>query len=122
MAGRDLALIAEGPKLIWNEFPAGWTGVAQQLVVLPSEDVRLTFRQSFGSAQSANEVALAVKNFAFAIEYTDVNGNQRTRTKAYVVEHPDEDSQVDLFVDRIEISRRRLWWRKPARLAGRSTP
>jgi hypothetical protein len=106
---------------MWEEFPTGWTGVAQQLVVLPGEEVRMTFRQSFGNPQSANEVALAAKRFAFAIDYTDVNRIQKTRTKAYVIEHPDEDSTIDLFVDRIEISRRRFWRWKATTLAGRST-
>jgi hypothetical protein len=121
--GAGLALIAEGPRLIWDAFSTGWSGVAQQLVVLPGEDVRFTFRQSFGSAQAANDVALAAKNFAFEVDCTDVNGKQKTRTRAYVVEHPEEDSTLDLYVDKIEISRRRLWWwRKPVTLTGRSRP
>jgi len=120
--GAGLALIAEGPRLIWDAFPTGWNGVAQQLVILPGEDVRVTFRRSFGTARSANEVALAPNNFAFEVDYTDVNGKQKSRTRAYVVEHPDKDTTIDLFVDRIEISRRRLWWRKPVTLTGRSAP
>jgi hypothetical protein len=121
--GTGLAMIAGGPRIIWDAFPSGWSGVAQQLVVLPNENVRFTFRQSFGNPQSANEVALAVKDFAFAVEYTDVNGKQRTQTTAYVVQHPDDQSDVDSYVDRVDISKRRLWWwRKPVTLTGRSTP
>jgi hypothetical protein len=118
--GTGLAMIAEGPRLIWDAFPTGWSGVAQQLVVLPGEKVRFTFRQSFGSVQSANEVALAADDFAFEVEYTDVNGKQRSRTRAYIVQHPDEQSEIDLYVDRIDVSRRRVWWRKPVMLTGRS--
>jgi hypothetical protein len=118
--GTGLAMIVGGPRLIWDAFPCGWSGVAQQLVVLPGENVRFTFRQSFGSAQSANDVALQVAEFAFEVEYTDVNGQQRSRTRAYVVKHPDEESTVDLYVDRIDVSRRRLWWRKPVTLTDRS--
>ena len=120
--GAGLALIAEGPRLIWDAFPTGWSGVAQQLVVLPGEEARFTFRQTFGSAKAANDVALAVANFAFEIAYSDGNGKQKARTRAYVVKHADEDSTVDLFIDRIDISHRRLWWRKPVSLTGRSTP
>jgi hypothetical protein len=120
--GTGLATIVGGPTLAWDAFPPVWGGVAQQLVVLPGETVRLTFRRSFGSAQSANEVALAATNFAFDVEYADVNGKQRTRTRAFVVQHPDEQSEVDLYVDRLEVSKRRLWWwRKPVTLTGRFT-
>lgn len=80
-------MIAGGPRLLWDAFPRGWSGVAQQLVVLPGESVRFTFRQSFGSPQSANDVALADKDFSFEVDYTDVNGKQRARTRADVVEH-----------------------------------
>jgi hypothetical protein len=120
--GTGLANDRGGTTLIWDAFATGWSGVAQRLVVLPAEKVRFTFRQSFGSAQSANQIALTATDFAFEVEYADVNGKQRTHSTAYVVQHPDEQSEIDLYVDRLDVSKRRLWWwRKPVTLTGRSS-
>jgi hypothetical protein len=102
-AGTGLALIVGGPRLRWAAFPSGWTGVSQQLVVVAGEPVRLTFRRAFGNAQSAHDAVGAAQAFSAEVEYTDVNGKQWTRTTAYVISHPDEDSLVDMFVDRVEL-------------------
>jgi hypothetical protein len=122
-AGSGLALIVGGPTLHWQEehVPTSLGGVSQQTAVAPGERVRLTFRTRFPTAETAQLAVLSADKFEVDLAYTDVNGKQRTRTKAYVIEHPDEDSDIDHVVDRVDLFRGRKV--KPfASLSGRAAP
>jgi hypothetical protein len=67
----------------------------------------VTFRVPFDDQAAAITAIDEVRRneLAAAIEYTDVRGKQRGRTRFWVMKHPDEESQIEYVVDRIELFR-----------------
>jgi hypothetical protein len=87
--GAGIALL-EGPKLILDAGELSWRSVTLQTAVPSGELTRLDFRGSWPDAASAQEhwgrLDQNESEFSVEIAYTDLTGDQRTRTRA-VVKH-----------------------------------
>ena len=106
-AGAGLALVTS-VEIAWGH-ATNWRGAALHTAIPAGEQTRVAFHVPFpdqGAAVTAIE-GIQRDELAVTIVYTDVRGQQLGRTRMWVMKHPDEESQVEYFIDRIELFRGR---------------
>jgi hypothetical protein len=118
--GSGLALIVRGPVLHWGG-QQRWDSVARVPVLPAGEESDFIFWVTYPSSVDAQQAASSTKTFGFEVDYTDIDGSQRTRTKAKLV-RLDGTSSYFAFDTTEWFRLRKLRWRKPfAKLSGRGS-
>ncbi len=104
-AGAGLALIT-AVELDWRH-AMSWQGAALHTAIPAGEQTRVTFQVPFADQASAIAAIEGIQRdeLGVTIVYTDVRGQQRGRTRLWVMKHSDEEASIEYLVDRIELFR-----------------
>lgn len=106
-AGAGLALVTS-LELAWAH-AGSWRAAALHTAIPAGEQTRGAFHVPFPDQAAAVAAIEGIQRneLAVTIVYTDVRGQQLGRTQMWVMKHPDEESPVEYFIDRIELFRGR---------------
>jgi hypothetical protein len=101
--GAAIALV-KSLKLGWAEAQS-WRATASHTAVPAGETTIVTVTVPFEAQDAAIAATADLQPDSLYIEigYTDINAQQHARTRAWIKKHPDPESYVEYFVDRIDL-------------------